>query len=228
MHSLLFTVEYGGVKMKFLFQDNIVLTIMIEGANEHAPRFSSSRYEEEIHEYNVLVTTQQHMAGETIATVSATDADASDVIQYSITGGNDDDIFEIPNSLVCHFPPPSLCLTSTDPCCLQFGSIALKRPMMVDFETTTSYALVITATDLVVPASDRKTVYKPITITIPLLMLFSLQNTTYLYITVVDENDNLPVFSSDVYTGHVDEEQSPGTSVILVSSLSHHHCHSIS
>ena len=173
MHSLLFTVEYGGVKIKFLFQDDIVLTIMIEGANEHAPIFSSSRYEEEIHEYNMLVTTQQHMAGETIATVSATDADASDVIQYSITGGNDDDIFEIPNSLVCHFPPPlSLCLT--DPCCLQFGSIALKRPMMVDFETTTSYALVITATDLVVPASDRKTVHKPTTITILLLMFSSL------------------------------------------------------
>ena len=29
---------------------------------------------------------------------------------------------------------------------------------MIDYETTTSYALLITATDLVIPATDRKTV----------------------------------------------------------------------
>ena len=74
---------------------------MIEGANEHAPEFGSDRYDVDISEYNVLASAQQHAAGETIATVTATDADANDEIEYIITGGNEDDLFEIPNPLVC-------------------------------------------------------------------------------------------------------------------------------
>lgn len=40
----------------------------------------------------------------------------------------------------------------------QVGNIVLKKPEMVDYETTSSYALLITATDLVVPEIERKTV----------------------------------------------------------------------
>ncbi|CAI7993581.1 Protocadherin Fat 4 [Geodia barretti] len=155
---------------------------MIEGANEHAPEFASDRYDVDISEYNILASAQQHTAGEIIATVTATDADANDEIEYIITGGNEDNLFEIPNPL--------------------FGNIVLKDPTLIDFETTTSYALIITATDLVIPESDRRT------------------TTTYLYISVLDENDNLPVFSNDMYTGRVDEEAPIGTSIILTIPIS--------
>ena len=86
-------------------QDDIVLTIMIGGANEHAPEFASDRYDVDISEYNILASAQQHTAGEIIATVTATDADANDEIEYIITGGNEDNLFEIPNPLVCAFLP---------------------------------------------------------------------------------------------------------------------------
>ena len=103
----------------------------------------------------------------------------------------------------------------------QFGNIVLKDPTLIDFETTTSYALIITATDLVIPESDRRTVSSSVTFT-PIRSSFhpppslSPQTTTYLYTSVLDENDNLPVFSNDMYTGRVDEEAPIGTSIILV------------
>ena len=77
------------------------MTITVENANEHAPEFEQDRYDEDIHEYNMLSSVQQHTVGDIIITVFATDAD-SDSIQYSITGGNEDGIFEIPNDVVCH------------------------------------------------------------------------------------------------------------------------------
>ena len=79
-----------------------MLTIMIEQANEHAPVFGSNRYDVDISEYNVLASAQQHSAGDIIATVSATDEDANDAIEYSITGGNEDDVFELTNPSVCN------------------------------------------------------------------------------------------------------------------------------
>ena len=87
-------------------QNDIVLTIRVEGTNEHGPVFNQASYNEEISEHNVLATTQQHSAGDVIVIVSATDADADpndanhDDIEYLITGGNEDDIFEIRDPLV--------------------------------------------------------------------------------------------------------------------------------
>ena len=93
--------------------------------------------------------------------------------------------------------------------------------MLVDYENTTSYALLITATDLVIPTTDRKTVSTLITKSLkstssPLSHSLSKQDTTYLYITVADENDNVPQFSSESYAALVDEEEPTGTNVILV------------
>ena len=141
---------------------------MVEGANEHAPEFEQDRYEREISEYNELVVTQPHAPGDIIATVFATDADANDDIQYSITGGNEDDIFEIPNPMVS--PPHLLLWFTVSPS--QFGNIALRDPALVDFESTTSHALLVTATDLVIPASDRKTVCFPSQSSHQILTLF--------------------------------------------------------
>ena len=97
-------------------QNGIQLSISVEGTNEHAPVFEQDRYEEQISEYNSLASNnQQHSAGDVIVTVFATDADSDsnnanhDNIQYSITGGNEDNVFEIPNDMVrIHGPSPFL------------------------------------------------------------------------------------------------------------------------
>ena len=82
------------------------MTITVEGANEHAPEFQQDRYDEQIHEHNTLVETQQHRVDDVIATVRATDADTdpnnashSD-IHYFIMAGNEDGIFDLPDPTV--------------------------------------------------------------------------------------------------------------------------------
>ena len=42
---------------------------------------------------------------------------------------------------------------------MQVGNIVLRKPELVDYEKKTFYALLITATDLVIPEIERKTVY---------------------------------------------------------------------
>lgn len=79
---------------------------MVEGTNEHAPNFTQERYDEEISEHNALKTVQQHSENDVIVTVFATDDDTDhndanhDDIEYYITAGNDEGIFDIPNPLV--------------------------------------------------------------------------------------------------------------------------------
>lgn len=108
---------------------------------------------------------------------------------------------------------------------LQVGNIVIKRPEMVDYETTTSYRLLVTATDLVVPVTERRTVCSCV-VNIDSDSLSPSppgQATTYVSIAVIDENDNVPQLSSDVYTGFVNEQEPSGTSVILVYTQ----CHSV-
>ena len=83
-----------------------MLVITVRGTNEHAPSFMQDRYERNISEYNILSNDPQPMAGDIVVTVFATDADNDpnnanhNDIEYSIAGGNEDDIFQITNPMV--------------------------------------------------------------------------------------------------------------------------------
>lgn len=87
-------------------QSNIDLVIIVEGTNEHPPVFTQDSYEETISEHNALRTTQQHSENDVIVTVLARDNDTDyndgnhDDIQYSITAGDEEGIFDIPDPLV--------------------------------------------------------------------------------------------------------------------------------
>lgn len=78
--------------------------------------------------------------GDVVGTVTATDADVGDVITYSIVGGNSDNIFEI---------------NATS------GQISIYDASLLDFETTSSYALTVRATD-----NGAGTLYDEVTVNI--------------------------------------------------------------
>ena len=75
-------------------QSAITITITVERANEHAPRFEFLRYNVSIYEYNVLASSPRYVSGDVIATVLANDPDG-DMLEYSITTGNELGIFGI-------------------------------------------------------------------------------------------------------------------------------------
>ena len=88
----------------------------------------------------------------------------------------------------------------------------------MDYETTKFFTLIITATDVIVPDSLRRTVshFYVESKLVNNVLLVPPQNTTYLNISVTDVNDNVPQFTSTMYYGSVAEEQDGGTSVTLV------------
>ena len=88
----------------------------------------------------------------------------------------------------------------------------------MDYETTKFFTLIITATDVIVPDSLRRTVshFHVESKLVNNVLLVPPQNTTYLNISVTDVNDNVPQFTSTMYYGSVAEEQDGGTSVTLV------------
>ena len=83
----------------------------------------------------------------------------------------------------------------------------------------------IIARDLVLPENDRGQVsYIRITYLIQRFTLISssiLQGSAHLILSVVDENDNLPFFTENFYTGTVREALPSASSVTVVSQLSH-------
>ena len=119
-------------RLKSLYpQNEIQLTITVEGSNEHAPVFEQDRYNIPVSEYNALSSSGQQEPGDVVLTVVATDADLHDVIQYSITGGNEEDVFEIPDDMVSttHTSPSSTVHITQlfSMACVQIGNVVLKK-----------------------------------------------------------------------------------------------------
>ena len=90
----------------------------------------------------------------------ATDRD-NDMIEYSITGGNNDGIFDIPILIV----RISVCdiivfimMQHFYIFFMQSGSVEIVKPEIVDYETTKSFSLIVTATDVLLPTNLRRTV----------------------------------------------------------------------
>ena len=79
----------------------------MEGTNEHAPVFTQDSYDETISEHNALRATQQHSEDDIIVNVLARDNDTDyndgnhDDVQYYITAGDEEGIFDIPDPLAC-------------------------------------------------------------------------------------------------------------------------------
>jgi len=76
----------------------ITITITVVGSNEHAPVFDTDHYQTSIVEHDDLLNTSNPS---NVITVHATDRD-NDPIEYIITGGNGQGIFDIPIPEVCH------------------------------------------------------------------------------------------------------------------------------
>ena len=93
----------------------VQVTITVTDEND-APVFEEAHY--------TFLAAEDAAVGDTVGTVSATDADEGDTLTYSITGGNEDGNFAIDAST---------------------GTITVA--VALDFETTPSYELTVEATD---------------------------------------------------------------------------------
>ena len=111
--------------------------------------------------------------GTSVATVAATDADG-DNISFSITAGDAGGDFAI-----------------------DAATGAITTAQTLDFETSSSYTLTVTATDDGSPANST---------------------TETVTVTITDVNDNAPVFTGTPYTSTIAEDVAVGTSVLTVSS----------
>ena len=123
-------------------------------------------------EQNALTGMSTVGVNSTVAQVVATDRDdPSAQLHFSITAGNELGIFDIPTPSVSH--PPYLNCTLVHSCtvrqcdigsnsniffALQSGTVTVLQPDLIDYETNTQFDLVITASDLVVPENERRTV----------------------------------------------------------------------
>ena len=152
-----------------LNSDLLELIISVEDINDNAPRFSSNLYPATVNE-NATV-------GTSIAEVVAIDDDigTNGQVQYSISSGNQERTFAIDENS---------------------GLITLSGGL--NFESTQSYSLIVTAQDFGSP---------------------SLSSTAFVVVTVIDENDNRPVFMPDSDEIQLDEDTPIGTLLYTAQAM---------
>ena len=134
-----------------------LIQIYVDNLNDEKPSFSTSQYTTSLSESSTV--------GSSILFVIATDADnnTNDAVSYSISNGNDDNKFDIDSST---------------------GELMLNGEL--DYETKTSYTLVVMATDTGFPSQSASST---------------------VIVTVINENEHTPVFSSAKYSFIVTEEE---------------------
>ncbi|XP_023781527.1 protocadherin-23 [Cyanistes caeruleus] len=153
--------------------------VHVEDVNNCAPRFTEVLYN--------LSVSEDASAGETVLLFSAIDCDwmhENTLVEYSIIGGNDENLFSIETSVMGSEISYKLA-----------SSLVLSNAL--DRETAASHQLVLLASDRGTP---------------------SLNSTATVLITVLDVNDNPPVFSSPEYHVHVKESIPIGSHITEVSA----------
>ncbi|EGD82245.1 FAT3 protein [Salpingoeca rosetta] len=144
------------------------LTLSISDANDNAPVF--------VRDTVVISVPELTPVGQVLTQLIASDADTGvgGEVRYSITGGNEEGRFSIDAML---------------------GTISIQQPL--DYETTMSYALTVTATDLGIPVP--------------------LSSTASVMISVMDDNDNAPQFTPDGYEALLPDTLAVGSVVAVVN-----------
>ena len=112
---------------------------------------------------DVLISESRTNADGVFATVSATDDDGTSEISYDITGGTGETLFALDAN----------------------GGISMVSGATLDYESTTSYTLIISATDGLDTSDARDT---------------SADDTTTITIQLTDVNDNAPMVTADAGT----------------------------
>ncbi|KAM6221833.1 protocadherin-23 [Rhynchocyon petersi] len=142
------------------------VAVLIQDMNDNLPRFEQSVY-------HTLVL-EGHSCNSHVIQVFATDADSglNGLLEYSILSGNQGDVFQI--------DPLSGVITTN---------------VILDYETASSYSLIIKATDKGIP---------------------QLSTTSMIKIQVIDINDNAPIFLPFELV-EIAENSLPGTIVTRVS-----------
>ena len=163
----------------------VSVTISVLDLNDNSPVFNLTHY--------TATVTENAASGVTILTVSAIDDDiapANNNITYELwTFGTDVGSGSGASPLTPLPPQLPFIIDSTS------GEMRVAENAIVDYETVTEYALLVTATDSGEPP-----------------------NTGSAEITVLvgDENDEFPVFTQTVYTGSVPDDATPGTPILTV------------
>ncbi|KAM8939464.1 protocadherin-23 [Pelodytes ibericus] len=156
-----------------------VLEILIHDVNNYAPKFS-----EEVYRISVSEDTS---VGDAVLTFTATDLDwthENAYIDYSIISGNTHNLFYVESSGVYSRSP-----------FVVVGKLIINGAL--DYETASSFKLVLVATDQGFP---------------------SLNSSVTIFIAIIDSNDNPPVFSNMEYHVTVREHHPVNTDVTIISA----------
>ncbi|KAL5289018.1 CELSR2 family protein [Megaselia abdita] len=150
------------------------LQVNVIDCNDHSPTFEAERFEASIREGATV--------GSTVITLRATDQDIGKnaEIEYgieSVTGG------ESPEANINTFRIDG-----------RTGAISTRASL--DRETVDMYSLIVTASDLATPQSERHTA------------------TATVLVKILDDNDNYPQFSERTYTVNVAEDNYSDNNVI--------------
>ena len=163
--------------------------ILVTDINDHPPVFSSSQYFGSVRE--------NAAGGYTVVSITATDNDitsANNDITYELltneigSGSGAGDLTPLPPHQTTPLPFTIDSMT---------GEISVAEGAEIDFETVTEYSLEVLATDSGEP---------PLTASADVL------------ISVVNLNDEPPIFTQNQYTGSVSDDSIAGTFILTVSA----------
>ncbi|KAL4226469.1 hypothetical protein ACF0H5_014452 [Mactra antiquata] len=151
----------------------VIVSIIVTDVNDEMPTCTPN--------FQTVVFAEDYAAGSTIATLTCNDSDA--------TSPNNDLTYAI--TFVNSAPPGSLFAVSN------VGVVTIDTGQSFDFESTTSYSILITATDGGTSA---------------------LSTTTTVHVDITDYNENNPVFGSPSYTLSLREDTAVSTSVFTIGA----------
>ncbi|XP_013196318.2 protocadherin-like wing polarity protein stan [Amyelois transitella] len=166
------------------------LQINVLDCNDHSPVFEMQQYEASVRE--------GASPGTTVLTLKATDQDIGKnaEVEYSIESVTAETLSENTNEAI-QSSGEQTSSDSQDVFRVDGRSGALLTRSSLDREKVARYTVIVKATDLASPVSDR------------------LSSTTTIHVNVLDDNDNYPQFSEKTYTVTVDEDISVSDNPVI-------------